>query len=253
MPEQTLTAPETEADALLKEYAGQAPVSQREEVYSSFDVNSEYASARGTLQRVSTAPASQRGANIGEVHAELARIELDLAELNNKYGKLNVTFRNVVGKDRIYRPKDLAGMVWYGMTLRGKRIKEIKVEAARRRGNSIETLVGNMAEVLQDQHTKSAKAVDLLRGMHAETVGQLKTFDKSLVQRLRAGYVGTSKYAQADAELQKLEKELLDVDAVLVKCEDEVKATRAKNKISALRTHSVKWIREEAKKALKKI
>ncbi len=206
-------------DALIQKYGRPEPAETRAQVHRSF----ERTAGAAERSRLSATPQTNAAsANTGDIHAEIAAIELDLAELAEQYGKLNVEFTNVVGSKRIYGWGDVLKLGYYGVRGNKKASRELKIDAARRRGNSIETLVDKMAEVLQDQHQKAISGLGTARGVQTENITHMKRLDKSLISRLREGYVSAADLDQGGQEIKRLESELAEINGTLARYESDV-------------------------------
>ncbi len=203
--------PQTTTLQTLIEKYGKPDVSPRESAQRAFEVTSHYAQT----QRVSKSPTSTSELKTGDIHAEMAGIQMDLAELAERYGKLNVGFSSLVGKNRVLGVSDLPSIMLNTLLMRRGRVRQIKIDAARRKGENIEYLVNMMSEVLNDQYQTALKGRGNAQRLQVENVSHMRKLDEALIQRLSSGYVGTADYALAQSEVGKLEAELKEIDATL--------------------------------------
>src|SRR3989338_6966389 len=82
-------------EALTSKY-GSLAAPTRAETHQAFDANRTYRTDISTLTRVSKGP--QAGSNLKDnMYKEMAGIQLELARLCQKYGKLQVSLGSVIG------------------------------------------------------------------------------------------------------------------------------------------------------------
>jgi len=225
-------ADETQAsrlEALAQKYHI-TPGAPTQTTYKAFDSGATYATDKERLQRISQAPKSGK-LTTGDIHAEMAGIQMELAELAEEYGKLNVEFSTLLGKDKVYSVKDLARIVYNSVVRDQKAVREVKLDAVKRKGDAIELLVNKMAEVLGDQYQKAVKGKARAESMQVENIGHMKTLDRRLIESLRSGYGSGADRAAADLEVVKLERELSDIESVLLGYENDVRAAQAEGNI----------------------
>ncbi|MBI5066197.1 hypothetical protein HZA97_08230 [Candidatus Woesearchaeota archaeon] len=190
----------------------------------SFDSATELESSKKNLRRISNSP--QTATSTGDVHVQMASIQLDLASLADEYGKLNVNFSTLVGSKKLY------GLV-EGMRIKGNELigrkqaaKALKLRAIQRRGDSIEYLVNQMSEVLNQQYQKVIEGGAKCRGVQLENISHMKTLDRKLVESLKSGVYKGVDMAQAEKEVEKLETELNDIQKVLEDYETKINAAK---------------------------
>lgn len=237
-------------EIIREKYKGQEGYSSREKAYEAFEKTDkrldlsdrEYKNDQDKLRRVSQAPKSGSGYSIGDIHAEMAEIELNLAELADYYGKLNVNFGNLIGKQGIYGFDDI---LKYHLISRipmigggNKQRRDIRINAARAKGESLEVLVGKMGEVLKDQYNEAQKARDKSQRLQVENISHIKKLDRSLIDRLANGYVGTADYTLAQEEVKKLDSELEEIDKVLTDYESKVQNTKTSGDVDSVKKYT---------------
>lgn len=186
--------------------------------------------------RISQAPQTPgMSFTTGDVHAEMAGIQHDLADLAEVYGKLNVNFGSLIGKERMFNVGDAAAVSWYTLLRNRNKVREVKIGAARRRGELIDVLVNKMSEVLDDQYQSAVKGRDLAKSVQVENIAHMKKLDQSFIERLTSSYVGSSDLAAAEDAAKKIVQEVTEVDHVLVRYEDEVQRAKAGGDIPLVR------------------
>jgi hypothetical protein len=228
--ETTQTNSGTASQSALERLRAQYP-SSRSTADQAFDSrvkisDSQHANNRSKLERISRAP--QLEGKSSDLPIEMAKIELELADLTEEYGALNVSFRNLIGKEKIYTLGDVASLGWYSLPIVGSKQKkrEVKLEAVRRRGDAVDILANKMANVLGEQHQKSIEGKANAQEMQITNVSFMRQKDSDLIERLRSSYVGTSDYAEGEKEVGRLEKELDDINGVLMGYEGKVDASK---------------------------
>jgi len=167
-----------------------------------FDSASTYDTDRDRLRRISQGPRSgTETTSTGTIHSEMAGIQLELAELAEQYGKLNVRFGTLVGKDKIYTIKD-ALRIGYNKVVRDRKtVLQIKKNAAGRKGDTIEKIVNMMAEVLEEQHQKAIDGKARAETIQVENVAHMKYLDRKLIDSLKNGHYRTADQAEAELEV----------------------------------------------------
>jgi len=206
--------------------------SSREETYEAFDQGLSSRTDRGTqktLERLSQAPRKEEGeSGTAELYGDMARVELELADLAQRYGKLNVEFTNLVGKNAVYSAGEAAWLIWYSLPVFGdkKKLIDLKVKGATKKGANIEILVNKIVEVVDEQHQKSIEGKERIRDLQIGVVGQIKTLNRNLVERLSTGYTGSYDHAEAEEELKRLESELTEIGGILTDYEGKVQTAR---------------------------
>ena len=221
-------------DALVTRYGASrtAPTSPREQAYSALD-SATYRQDKKQL-RLSAGPAADRKTTIGTIQADMAGIQLDLTELADRYGKLSVSFKNLVGKNSLYNLGDAFKIGYYKSTFRDKKANEVRREAIGRKGDAVERLVNKMAEVLQEQHQKALDGKERADSLLSQNVERQKTLDRDLIDSLKKGRYTFADQFSADKEVEKLEVELKDIEDVLSNYERDVNKARAGGDLEAV-------------------
>lgn len=214
-------------EVLTKKYGVQREPEARQAAHEAFDASSRYDEAKAVLRRVSSAPRVGEATETGNLHAEMAAIQLDLAALAESYGKLNVEFSTVLGKDRLYTAGDVFGIAFNSVLGRKQKVREIRLEAARRKGNSIEYLIERMGEVLGEQYQRAVQGKERAKQWQVENIGSMKRLDRKIIESLRKGFSTTADYSAAEIELARLEAEVKDIDGVLESYEKDLQGARA--------------------------
>ncbi len=198
----------------------------------SFDGAAELSSSKKNLRRISNSP--QTSTSTGDVHVQMASIQLDLAELADEYGKINVNFSSLVGSKKLYGL--LEGMRIKGNEFVGRKkaAKELKLKAIQRRGDAIEYLVNQMSEVLDQQYEKVVQGGAKCRGVQLENISHLKTLDRKLVDSLKNGVYKGVDMSQAEKEVSRLETELNDIQKVLEDYEGKINTAKRTGDIDAV-------------------
>ncbi len=227
----TNTAGATLVDKIMEKY--KYTPEAREQTHRAFDSTARSQADTRTLERMSRAPKTGTGTG-DDVYKEMAGIQLDLAELAERYGKLNVNFASLVGKDKVYGLWEALKIKVYETVGKRERAREMKMDAYSRHGNGMEILVDKMSEVLADQHEKAKQGKSLAERLQAENVAHLKRLDKKLVDSLRKSYAGTADYATAEQEVKRLEDELRGIDDALMACEKEVQDAKMRSDLNAV-------------------
>lgn len=175
--------------------------------------------------RVSSAPKTQNS-ETAQLYAEHARIQLNLGGLAERYGKLDVRFKDIIGKDKWLTGGDLTAIAWYRLTLRPSKATEVKVQASARKGETIDLLTQRIAEVIGEQHENAKKGVELAKGTRNAVTVQTKTTYNNLVSRLKSGYTSTVDVVEGEKEVIALEKELEDYQTIIAEYEPKIIAAQ---------------------------
>lgn len=213
----TVTKEESPLESLRSRYGYSAPAtSQKQPTFDQATLAQD--SFAASRKRMSSGP-QVGGAkiNTGDLYKEVTGIQLDLAELSEQFGKLNINFSTLFGSKKLYTMTDAAKIGWYNATLRAQKARQIKIEAAGRKGNTLETLVNQMGEIVTEQKEKAIKGEEYARTVLTECVEHMIYLDKALIQRLRDGAYGHADYEKAQKEISKLEVELQDFDKAFSK------------------------------------
>jgi septal ring factor EnvC (AmiA/AmiB activator) len=172
------------------------------------------------------APKAEDDEGVGELHREMAAIRLALARLAKEYGKLNVTFANLLGPEKVFS-------LWDGMRIkvnealgRDDRATEIQLEAVQERGDALDLLVNKMAEVMTEQHQKAIQGRDHARQMQVETLAEIKRLDRKLIEELRGGQYTTADLAAAEQEAVQLQLEMAEIDQALADYQTQIQTAR---------------------------
>src|SRR3989338_2517739 len=113
---------------------------------------------------------------------------------------------------------------------------KIKLEAAGRRGNAIESLVNKMSEVLNEQYQNAVRAKSQAEALQKENIAHIKRLDQKLISTLRSSYGTGADYTQAESELKKFEGELKELADVLVAYEKDVEVAKAVGDLDKVNT-----------------
>lgn len=201
-------------EQLTKKYSGN---------YTAFDKTA----SQSTTHRIGgTVSSNGKGIDTVALYRDMESIKLDLAGLAEQYGKLNVTFSNTLGKDAMYSLSDMARIAGYTLLRRKNAVRQIKIEAAGKKGESLVMLVGKMGEVLNDQYQAAQKGLERVKRIQTDNVSHYMKLNRSLVERLGSSYVGTADVTEAENELRKIEGELNEVDGVLAGYENKITAAK---------------------------
>lgn len=221
-------ATQSRLEQLSAKYGVQSASNPRAEAHQTFDLDSAYRTDRAALGRISRGPKVKDGTATGEIHAEMAAIQLDLADLAETYGKLNVKFKTLMGSGKLYTAGEAVSIAFNSLLQRRQRVREVKMEAAKRKGDGIEYLIDRMGEVLQDQYQKAVQGKANAQGLQRENLAHMKNLDRRLIQNLREGVVKTSDHISAGLEVRKLENELSEIDQMLAMYEKDVQDAQTK-------------------------
>jgi hypothetical protein len=219
-----LTKMATDFDRLKKEYGAQTagPQTQTKGKFSLDDRVTETGTRTETAKpRVSAAPKTENS-ETAQLYANIARIQINLGELAERYGKLDVRFKDVLGKDKWITATDLAKIAFYNVTLRSRKATEVKVQASARKGETIDVLTQRIAEVISEQHENSVKGIEIAKGVRAEVTAHTKLTYENLVKRLKSGYLKTVDVVEGEKQVDALEKELKDYEAVIADYEPKI-------------------------------
>lgn len=225
---------ENKLETLAAKYGYQAKTpNSKVQVYKTFDKT--YESDKTTLKRISRTPATEgyKG-SIGDLHAEMAGIQLELTELTDEYGELNVRFKTLVGKDKLYGVSDVAKLALYGVIGNKKASSKVKLEAVKRRGDAIEYLVNRMAEVLQDQYQRAIDAKKRGEDLQVGNTTHMRQLDRKLIESLKSGYYTDADHTAAQKEVDNLNAELAEIDDTLRAYEKDVNLAKAENNLEKI-------------------
>ena len=220
---------ESKFEDLKTKYQGQTKVhaeTTAQRIYRRSDINTVYSRDKENIRRISQSPKTGKTTDTGSLHSEISGIQMDLVDLVDTYGKLNVDFKNLIGPKRFYNIDEAIQYAFYSTLRNKKKLRQIKLSAAERKGNAIEILGDKMAEVIQDIYEKALKGKDLAEVLQGDNLEHIKKLDRSLIDRLKNSYVGTADYALAEKEVEKLQKELKDLDNLLGSYENDVQKAK---------------------------
>lgn len=176
------------------------------------------------------------GQSIGTIQAEMDSIRMTLTALAEDYGQLNVSFRNTIGKEAIYKFTDLAKIGYSYIPVLGSEEKRRKVRyaAVERKGNAVETLVNMMADILQKQYEQAKEGKSKVETLQIQNIAHMKYLDKELIRNLKGGKYTVTDMATAEAEVQKLENELIDIEKILGDYDTKMQEAKATGKLEDL-------------------
>jgi hypothetical protein len=197
-----------------------------------FDSESTYKDSKGGLKRISKQPSVEAITEMGQLHADMAGLELDLAELAESYGKLNISFSDLISKEG-YGPLNALIIGFYDVINKDK-ARKLKIDFRTKRGDSIAYLVNKMAEVLVEQHQKAKETKIKAENLQVENISHMRSLDQKIIDELRSGYVGDADYAAAKDEVDKLENELGDIDSLLMNYESKVQEAKAERDLKTV-------------------
>ena len=224
----TTVTPTSRLEQLAQKYSHR-PVTGQQQVYQSFNAAATRKHDLKALTRISKGPGVQT--ETGAIHQEMAGIQLDLTALAEQYGKLNVEFGDLLKGDRLYGRWESLRIMSNELIGRNTRAREMKLEAAGRRGNQIEYLVNKMSEVLNEQYQKAVQAKAQAEALQLENIVHMKTLDQKLIATLRNSYGTSADYTQAESELNRLEGELKEITDVLEAYQHDVQTAKAAGEI----------------------
>lgn len=234
MTETATVAPKSRLEQLTQKYGYNPQAAEQRRVHNSFNAAASRKQDLQTLTRISKGPGTET--ETGAIHQEMAAIQLDLTALAEKYGMLNVEFGDLMRGDRLYGRIEAAKILFYD-TFGGKdKARGIKLEAAGRRGNAIESLVNKMSEVLNEQYQNAVRAKSQAEALQKENIAHIKRLDQKLISTLRSSYGTGADYTQAESELKKFEGELKELADVLVAYEKDVEVAKAAGDLDKVNT-----------------
>jgi hypothetical protein len=219
----------TGLEQLVAKYGAPAPKAEvRKDTQKAFDASQVRTTAQAdkTLKRVSEGVAEGQELAI-QGQTELAKIQLELADLADEYGQLNVNFANALGKDAIYKIGDVMSLGWYSVLGKKDKVREIRFNAVNKKNDGLIILINKMSKLIEETHAKAEQGRTYSNQLQVENVTFLKDKDKDLIDRLKTGHYTFSDQAEAEKEIARLEGELKEFDGVLIKYEGEVKAAKA--------------------------
>ncbi len=218
MPEQTA---HSGLDKLRAKYGGQnvQPIS---EIY-------DQKSAVRLQDRLGATPGAKT--QVGNYQAELGTIKIELAQLAQRYGKLNIQFKELLTGKTKMRFLDL---VKYPFANADKNLN-IHIEPLGRRVDALESLVDRMGEVLEDQHQRAIKGRDKAKTLQQTVIAHIKYLDKKLIESLKGGNYTTTDLTEAQQEARKIEQELAEVNEVLDDYQIKIKTAQETGKIEDVR------------------
>jgi hypothetical protein len=218
---------ESGIERLKREYGASTPAADsRTSAQRAFSIEDTVADSKTQEKsRVSSGPKIQNS-ETSALYANHARIQLSLGELAERYGKLDVRFKDVVGKDKWLTFGDMAKIVGYNMMLRSGKATEVKVQASARKGETIDMLTKRIAEVIGEQHQNAVKGIELARGTRNAVTTQTKVTYQNLVSRLKSGYSKTVDVVEGEKEVIALENELKDYEAIIAEYEPKIIAAQ---------------------------
>lgn len=208
----------------------------RQVTQTAFDARQEHAQQ----VRMGSAPrtASLENMNIGERMAGWDSINNDLIDLADKYEKLDVNFHNLIGSDRIYDIGDALSIAFYTVLRRKGKIREIRSEALKEKGNGIENLANMMAEVVGTQYEMTKQGVSDGLDVRQAIISEMRRLDRKNIDSLRSGLYTGADEAAAQQEVARLTTELSEIDDVLQQYQADISAARAEGDIPKVNTLS---------------
>jgi hypothetical protein len=187
--------------------------------------------------RVSRSP-STNNKEADSIHSRLYGIKMELAELADEYGALNVDFKNTVGKGAIYGVKDIAWLAWYTASLQKKKAKRLRFGAATKRDQSVNILIDGMAEILDKQYNKAIQGREAVGELQVQNISHMKFLDEQLISRLASSYRGSADITVVDGEIKSLEGELAAVDSALSEKEALLQQAKAKGDMNSVKQYA---------------
>jgi hypothetical protein len=159
--------------------------------------------------------------SLGEEMRQYASLERMLAEKAMQHGKLNLKYKNVIGKDAFYTAGDVKNIVVSYMPLVGniagkgfgkKAREDIALDAIARKGDSIEILSDNIGEIVGEQYQIIQRQKIIAQNKLIEIVQRRKELDHDLFKKLIKGKTTTVDGTEVKNELLQIAKDLKDVD-----------------------------------------
>lgn len=199
-------------EELKTKYGVVETVEKKNTTNSAFDVTRTH---KEDLMRLSKAPEAKQEESISDIYQGMAEIQIELAELAEEYGKLAVTFNNVVGKDSLYTLWDAVRLKTYEILNLKDSEKKLKLEAISRKGDGIERLAGKLAEVVEDAYQRAVEGREKGKAILVEVIDHRKNLEKKIIENLRGSFYSGADKEEADKEVKKLESELSDIDKTL--------------------------------------
>lgn len=183
-------------------------------------------------QRLSRAPTLNNRDEYAEIFREQVGIDLMFADIAEEHGKLNLSFWETLKKNRIFTLGDWTSYKFNSMLgkvvpSRKEVARNIKQEALVRKESNLHGILNRVEAVANDIYQNRIKAEDLARQTQARNVVHIKKLYRDLVSHMSDAYSQTSDHAGAEEEVKKFERELNEIDKVLVNYEDDLRGAKA--------------------------
>lgn len=219
---------ETEPSAKLVEIREKYGAKNRAATHKAFDrsrISKE--SDISSLTRISRTPSVSTGSQ--DIYAVMAKIHLDLAELADEYGKLNVKFGSVFGAGKQYTIGEALRIKWNDLVGRKEAAKAIRITVATRQGKNIETLVDNMSEVVSAQYQKCIEGRKHTETLLKDVVQHMYNMEKKRVNDMRKAYVDGVSQAEKEQAVRGYQTELDELNSVQKEFESKIQEAKATN------------------------
>jgi hypothetical protein len=220
----------TKLEELTDKYKVEKSTS-KEEVYEAFDASEE--TLEMDKKRLGKVPSSTQ-TSTGAIHKEMAALQLDMVELAETYGKLNVNFQTLIGSKKLYTTGEGIRIKFNEFIGRKGKARQMKIDAAGKKGDALEYMVDRIAEVLGDQYQNAIDGRANAESMQVENVAHMKSLDQKLIDSLKNGLYTSSDMEQAKSEVEKLQTELKDIETVLVDYESQIQVAKESSDLKSV-------------------
>ncbi len=259
--------PSVAFEAMKKRYKKAKPAETTAETFDRTATKAPTSTKSGLETRLGEAPAEsfQDTADVGSAYVELSGLQNRLIALGRRYGKFNVQFKDVVGKDKVFKFMEALKIKWYDarqqhfedkMTSvdpieaekKGYEAKadkyaniaaKIRNRGYARHNRGIELVIDAMAEIVTETAQKASEGVAKSKKLQGGVVDHMKYLHEQLIENLcQNNYTGAD-YAAAVNAVESIMNELGEADKVLEGYEMKINEAREKKDIDEVKRLSV--------------
>ncbi len=191
--------------------------------------------AEQTVERISKAP-SESKISKENLDTEIARIQIQLTRMAKNYGTLFNGFDDLLKGEGVMGRWDTIKYQIYEKIGMEKKADQLLTKNVIKQKESLNTLTEKIAEAINESHQKAEKGKGLAQTLlETELIPHMKYLNRDLVEELRTGITTDEDYEVAMNEVEKLDKELAEIDNVLAKYEKKVFAAKRKKDFENIR------------------
>ena len=211
--------PRTKIEELREKYK-QTP---RDTAHLAFE--SSRSSRQNLETRLGSAPSEMlsQAPDLAETFSDFAKLEMEFADYVDRHGKLSQSFAELIAAQGVYGGlKIKARLALYALTMQKNRSRNLKLDARRNKGRALESLIGDIAEVYEENHQASILGMGYVKTLQTGVIQHMRYLDNDLIDNLRAKFASSADQAQAENALQQFAKELEDINSTVESYETDI-------------------------------